>query len=311
MEYDTSAATLLELPYTADGSPPVDPHKAYPTRFQATNGQLLKWIGNKQRFAKAIISHFPRSYRCYFEPFLGSGAVLAAMSPVRAEASDIFGPLIDIWQTLRFEPAQLKRWYSKRHDKIGLIGKTEAYAAAQEAYRSFPNGADLLFLSRTCYGGVVRFRKADGHMSTPCGPHEPMAPEKFAQRVDEWTQRVRGTVFYNRSFEEALARAGEGDIVYCDPPYSHSQAILYGAQAFSLATLMDAIAAAKRRGAFVALSIDGSKKSGNELCHVPIPRGLFAREEMLNVGRSMLRRFQMNGKTLESELVRDRLLLTH
>jgi len=73
---------------------------------------------------------------------------------------------------------------------------------------------------------------------------------------------------------------------------------------------MEAIGKAKRRGAFVALSIDGSKKSGNQLCDITIPHGLFAREEMLNVGRSMLRRFQMGGETLESELVRDRLLLT-
>lgn len=301
----------LELPLSRDGSHATQAGKSYPTRFDAPSGQLLKWIGNKQRFAQAIISHFPPSYRTYYEPFLGSGAVLAALSPMRAEASDIFGPLIDIWQTLRFEPAQLKNWYARRHENIARLGKKEAYAAAQESYRHFPNGADLLFLSRTCYGGVVRFRKSDGHMSTPCGPHVPMAPEKFALRVDDWARRVRGTTFHNRPFEAALERAGEGDIVYCDPPYTHSQAILYGAQAFSLAALMDSIGAAKRRGAFVALSIDGSKKSGQQLCDITIPAGLFAREEMLNVGRSMLRRFQMGGETLETELVRDRLLLTH
>lgn len=311
MEYSFADTPTLELPFTCDGTPPVEPSKTYPTIFDAPNGQLLKWIGNKQRFAQVIIAHFPKSYRTYYEPFLGSGAVLAALSPVRAEGSDVFGPLIDIWQTLRFEPAQLKNWYLRRHEKIADLGKEAAYAVSQDSYRTFPNGADLLFLSRACYGGVVRFRKSDGHMSTPCGPHTPMSPEKFALRVDDWTMRVRGTVFYNRSYEKALERAGAGDIVYCDPPYSHSQTILYGAQSFDLAELMDSIAAAKRRGAFVALSIDGSKKSGEQLCDITIPHGLFAREEMLNVGRSMLRRFQMSGETLETELVRDRLLLTH
>lgn len=311
MEYSFGSSAALELSFSDDGSHLTESSRMYPTRFQALNGQLLKWIGNKQRFAQSIISHFPSSHRTYYEPFLGSGAVLAALSPMRAEASDIFEPLIDIWQTLRFEPSQLKTWYEARHREIEGLGKREAYAAAQEAYRSFPNGADLLFLSRTCYGGVVRFRKSDGHMSTPCGPHNPMSPEKFALRVDDWAKRVRGTTFYKRSFEKALERAGEGDVVYCDPPYSHSQTILYGAQAFSLASLMGHIAEAKRRGAFVALSIDGSKKSGQKLCDIDIPHGLFAREEMLNVGRSMLRRFQMGGATLETELVRDRLLLTH
>ena len=311
MEYQVLERSNLALEFSTDGSPPAVDGKLYPTKFSPTNGQLLKWIGNKQRFAQAIISYFPKSYRTYYEPFLGSGAVLAALSPIKAEGSDIFGPLIDIWQTLRFDPEQLKRWYAKRHLSSETNSKLVAYKEAQQAYLQMPNGADLLFLSRACYGGVVRFRKSDGFMSTPCGPHNLMSPEKFSSRVDEWTSRVRGTTFYQRSFEEALAKAGDGDIVYCDPPYSHCQSILYGAQAFDLKKLMTSIGEAKKRGAFVALSIDGSKRSGNFLCDIEIPQGLFAREEMLIVGRSMLRRFQMGGETLEAEVVRDRLLLTH
>ena len=47
------------------------------------------------------------------------------------------------------------------------------------------------------------------------------------------------------------------------------------------------------------------------LCKLPIPKGLFEREAFVNCGRSMLRRFQMNGKSLEEEVVADRLLLTY
>ena len=68
---------------------------------------------------------------------------------------------------------------------------------------------------------------------------------------------------------------------------------------------------AKARGVWVALSIDGTKKSGGTYCDLPLPEGLFQREIMLNVGRSMLRRFQMGGQTMEAEEVRDRLLLTY
>jgi DNA adenine methylase len=67
----------------------------------------------------------------------------------------------------------------------------------------------------------------------------------------------------------------------------------------------------KDRGAHVALSIDGTKKTGNKICNLPIPDGLFKREVMVNCGRSMLKRFQMNGKSLEGEVVADRLLLTY
>lgn len=39
--------------------------------------------------------------------------------------------------------------------------------------------------------------------------------------------------------------------------------------------------------------------------------GLFAREFSVNCGRSMLKRFQMGGQSLDSEVVSDRLLLTY
>ena len=61
----------------------------------------------------------------------------------------------------------------------------------------------------------------------------------------------------------------------------------------------------------MALSIDGTKKSGEMNCDLPIPDDLFKEEIFVNVGRSMLRRFQMEGQTLESEVVSDRLLLTY
>lgn len=108
-----------------------------------------------------------------------------------------------------------------------------------------------------------------------------------------------------------MALAKEGDLVYCDPPYTHTQAILYGAQAFSLPRLFECIAAAKRRGARIALSIDGTKKSGAVRTQLPVPEGLFEREVLVSCGRSMLRRFQLGGGSLESEVVADRLLLTY
>ena len=102
-----------------------------------------------------------------------------------------------------------------------------------------------------------------------------------------------------------------GDLIYCDPPYKYSQSILYGAQSFSLDHLLGVIRDCKARGVYVALSIDGTKRSGNLICDLPVPDGLFEREVLVNVGRSMLRRFQMGGQTMEGEVVADRLLLTY
>jgi len=272
--------------------------------------QLLKWIGNKQRFAHEIISYFPRSYNTYYEPFLGSGAVLGALAPQKAAASDALEPLIEIWNTLKDDPAKLQSWYQKRWEIYTAGDKVQGYESIKAAYNASPNGADLLFISRSCYGGVVRFRK-DGYISTPCGIHEPISPDSFDHRVALWHGRVQGTKFTHSDFESMMDEAKPGDLIYCDPPYTHTQTILYGAQSFSLDRLFETIARCKKRGVYVALSIDGSKKTGQKDCFIPIPNGLFEHEASVNCGRSMLRRFQMEGQTLENEVVADRLLLTY
>jgi len=273
-------------------------------------GQLLKWVGNKQRFAPEIVSFFPNDFNRYIEPFLGSGAVLATLAPKHGLGSDCFAPLMEIWQTLSNNPNKLKKWYEERWVAFTTGKRKEEYERIKASYNRSPNGADLLFLCRSCYGGVVRFRKDDGYMSTPCGPHNPISPRSFSKRVDEWHLRTQGTEFRQMDYVEAMNSASEGDLIYCDPPYNHSQTILYGAQSFSFKKLLETIRNCKIRGVYVALSIDGTKKSGNLNCELPIPDDLFEREIFINCGRSMLKRLQMAGYTLEKEEVHDRLLLT-
>lgn len=273
--------------------------------------QLLKWIGNKQRMAREIIAYIPQDYDTYFEPFLGSGAVWGMLSPKKAVISDIFVPLMEIWQMLQCDPEMLKRWYTDRWEVMKSNGKVEGYEKIKANYNARPNGADLLFLCRSCYGGVVRFRKRDGYMSTPCGIHEPMRPETFAERVEQWQSLTANATYLCVDYAVAMRQAHEGDFIYCDPPYTHSQSILYGAQAFDLQNLFDEISRCKARGVRVALSIDGTKRSGDLICNIPVPEHLFEREVLINCGRSMLKRFQMDGRTLEQEIVADRLLLTY
>jgi DNA adenine methylase len=273
-------------------------------------GGLLKWIGNKQRFASRIVNHFPPTFGTYYEPFIGSGAVLATLAPSHAIASDSFCPLIDIWQTLRDDPETVKLWYTERFKYSQTGDYRERYESIKASYNASPNAADLLFLCRSCYGGVVRFRKADGFMSTPCGIHRPIKPSSFAKRVDDWNARIQNTHFAVTDYKSSMRLAQRGDLVYCDPPYVFTQRILYGAQGFSFQDLLTEIAACKRRGALVALSIDGNKRSGRERLDLDLPKGLFAREIFIAGGASMLKRFQSRGASLDREHVAERLLLT-
>jgi DNA adenine methylase len=261
---------------------------------------LIKYVGNKHRSASAIIAAFPTTYRTYFEPFAGSLAVLGHLRPQHSVVADIQRPLIDMWRLVQSRPSALvasyrSNWERYRRDKLGT------YEAVKASYNASPNPHDFLFISRTCYGGVMRFRKKDGGISTP---------ESFAARIELWHRVVQRTEFVHGDFATIVGQSGSADIVYCDPPYTDSQRILYGAQDFTLTRLFSELQRAKDRGAFVALSIDGVKKSGLKIIPNDAPTGLFEVECHVSLGGSMLKRFWRDGLDVQDERVKDRLLIS-
>ena len=120
---------------------------------------LLKWIGNKQRFAEQIVSYMPESFDNYYEPFLGSGAVLAELVsqsndklfPVfnRAYGSDVLPFLIDIFNLTKNTPQQLIDYYSQVITQYYDSPETQ-YDIVKERFNENPNAYDFCVLSRTC-----------------------------------------------------------------------------------------------------------------------------------------------------------------
>lgn len=280
---------------------------------------LLKWIGNKQRFAETIISYMPETFNNYYEPFLGSGAVLAELLHMdatrlfphfqHAYGSDILPFLIDIFEITKEKPDDLIRYY--RSEITEYYENPESkYREIQTRFNKNHNAYDFCLLSRTCYSGVIRFRKADGYMSTPRGPHKPIQPETFEKRVGQWHELLQKATFSCQSFTEMMEYPQQGDIVYCDPPYTHSQSIIYGAQDFEIEALWKKIDECKNRGAKVILSINGMKNSQKTDISITPPEGLFERKLLVNCGTSMIDRLQNNGKEMKNKNVDDQLLLT-
>lgn len=280
---------------------------------------LLKWIGNKQRFAETIISFMPDSFNNYYEPFLGSGAVLAELLFAdqnkiypkfqHAYGSDILPFLIDIFSLVKEDPEALTSYYRDEILKY-YDDPTLQYDIIKDRFNQQHNPYDFLLLSRTCYSGVIRFRKTDGYMSTPRGPHKPISPDTFDKRIQIWNALLQKAEFNCESYTKAMDRAEDGDLVYCDPPYTHSQSIIYGAQDFDIDTLWNKIRECKARGAKVMLSINGMRDSQKKDISITPPEGLFERKLLVDCGTSMIDRLQNNGKQMKNKKVDDQLLLT-
>lgn len=280
---------------------------------------LLKWIGNKQRFAETIISYMPDEFNDYYEPFLGSGAVLAELLSSEATVdhpkfnhaygSDILPFLIELFNLVKYNPQQTLDYYSKEISEY-YLDPINKYDEIRDRFNNAHNPYDFLLLSRTCYSGVIRFRKVDGYMSTPRGPHKPISPETFEKRVLLWNGLLSKASFETESYISAMDKAKSGDVIYCDPPYTHSQGIIYGAQDFSVDMLFSKIKECKERGIKVILSINGMRDSKTKDISITPPEGLFERKLLVNCGTSMIDRLQHSGETMKGKKVDDQLLLT-
>jgi DNA adenine methylase len=142
---------------------------------------LLKWIGSKFKFANQIVSYFPQEFDRFIEPFVGTGAILATVAPSKGVASDSLKPLIELWNLLQNGPEELIEYYERAITDF-YVDRQRVYERILRKYNDSPNPFDLLVISRTCYGGVMRFTR-EGKISTPIGPHKPIPPEAFAERA--------------------------------------------------------------------------------------------------------------------------------
>jgi len=272
--------------------------------------QLLKWVGTKQRYARKIISYFPKAFRTYQEPFLGVGGVLGVLAPARARAVETFSPLIGIWSALRDQPDALVGWNRTHWEAEEAGGRTAAYETARARFNSRRDPADLIYFSRAANGGVIRFRPRRAHVD-PAGAAPP-DPSRQVRRPGPGLAQPSPGHPVRRARLHRKSRPGPGRRRGLLRPtlQPFAEHPLPGPGRRSRRSF-SRIERAKRRGAFVALGLIGAKKSGGVICDHDWPAGLFEREVPVILGALMVKRFQMEGRALAGVRVVDLVLLSN
>ncbi len=162
----------------------------------------------------------------WIEPFLGSGVVMFSVQPQRALANDINPHLIAFYQKL-YEGALTVGMVKEHLTREGslLLKKGESHFYEIRArFNEKADPLDFLFLSRSCFNGVMRFNKK-GKFNVPfC-----RKPDRFRQayvtkivnQVGNVCKIMQGKAWEFRvgDWRECLAEARPNDFVYLDPPY--------------------------------------------------------------------------------------------
>lgn len=231
-------------------------------------GPILKWPGGKRSLAETVRRVFdgPPPAR-YIEPFVGGGAVyfarlatgeLKGRGVVLADAEPRLMAFYRAMQTYPGsvqEAADLRNWsatwaaeYYSWRDSLNQWepGPTET---------AEPHHASLfLWMNRACFNGLYRVNAA-GEFNAPVGAYA-MLSRPTSPEVARFGFALSGARLLTSDAVAVLDMAGEGDQVYCDPPY-HREYDQYTRERFSWDShvrLAEGASRARARGVFVVIS---------------------------------------------------------
>ncbi|EKK2105593.1 Dam family site-specific DNA-(adenine-N6)-methyltransferase [Salmonella enterica] len=221
---------------------------------------FLKWAGGKYSLLPELDRLIPAGKRL-IEPFVGGGSVfLNSDKHERFLLADINADLINLYQMLAVVPDSVIAEAMKafRH-----LNDVENYTVIREAFNAqklnaTERAAAFLYLNRHCFNGLMRYN-LDGFFNVGWGKYKaPYFPEK---ELMAFRKKSSACVFMNAGFERTLRLAGDGDVVYCDPPYEPMPGTAgftsYASGGFSWdsqVALAESCVAAYQRGAKVFIS---------------------------------------------------------
>ncbi len=247
----------------------------------------MKWSGSKKSQAEKIIDFFPESFDIYFEPFLGGGSILGALQPKKAVCGDVCTPLIDLWRLVQKDPKKVSAMYSKMWNKLNEVGYTH-YLKVRSDFNKSKSPFDLLFLTRTCVNGLIRFNKKGEFNNSFHHSRKGMNPQTLERIILEWSEIIKNHKFLCRDYKELTKNAKKGDFIYLDPPYFHTKGRYFGTINFEEFTKY--LGDLNKRGIKYALSFDGQR--GEKMYTVQIPKKLYKRHVYLHSGNSTFRKVQ-------------------
>lgn len=246
---------------------------------------VIKWSGSKRSQAYRIAEFAPESYGEYYEPFVGGGSVMYAMNPKHGICADKCEPLIGIWKLIQANPTRLADYYEDKWNQLQEKGQ-EVYYQTRSDFNLYHKPEDLLFITRTCTNGLIRFNR-DGEFNTSFHITRPgISPDKLRDILFDWNHRIQNIKFVSGDYFDTTANASEGDFVYIDPPYFHTKGQYYGGIDFS--RFLEYLEKLNRLEVKYILSYDGVQGSSSNI--VNIPKKLYKRHEMIYSGNSAFKR---------------------
>ena len=188
-----------------------------PIKSQGIKTKLVEWISTNIQTIE---------YSNWIEPFMGTGVVAFNVRPKKAILCDSNPHLIRFYNAIKdkeITSGMVRKYLIDEGQKL-LKSDGEYYYEVRKRFNEKSNPLDFLFLSRSCFNGMMRFNRKGGFNVPFC-----KKPNRFAQAlVTKITNQVENIsqiihqgeyTFKNQDFQDTLKEIKPNDLVYSDPPY--------------------------------------------------------------------------------------------
>lgn len=189
-----------------------------PIKSQGIKSKLSEWI-------KSVVD-YDYDYDRWVEPFMGTGVVAFNVQPKKALMCDSNPHIINFYKDVQSEviTGDVVRGFLEREGELLLDSNGSHYYDVRKRFNNENSPLDFLFLSRSCFNGMMRFNKKGGYNVPFCKkPHRFAKPlvTKIVNQVDNISNIIKNGdyEFRNIDFRKTLELSKPSDLIYCDPPY--------------------------------------------------------------------------------------------
>lgn len=188
-----------------------------PIKQQGIKTKLAEWIRE---------SGAGQRHRRWVEPFMGTGVVAFNVRPRAALLCDSNPHVIRFYKGIQNGEITAEGTRSYLIDEGKKLLRTEGrhYYLVRDRFNETGNSLDFLFLSRSCFNGLMRFNR-NGEFNVPfCRKPNRFAKSlitKICNQISAVSTVIeRGNYeFKHQEFHETLSETRKSDLIYCDPPY--------------------------------------------------------------------------------------------
>lgn len=182
---------------------------------------FLKWAGGKRQLLSEIRPLIPEKIKCYFEPFLGGGAVFFDIQPKRAIINDFNMELINCYKVIKETPQELLNELSEFENTKEFFYKIREQDRTKDFLLLTPveRAARIIYLNKTCFNGLFRVNSRN-EFNVPFGNYKnpTFADSAVIFAIHKYLNKSKIT-FLQDDFAKSVKKAKKDDFVYFDPPY--------------------------------------------------------------------------------------------